>query len=425
MKKCSVIFVTLILCLALAVSGAFAASGSASLTGPSTVRAGDTITLSFKVSGSGLFGASGALSYDSSKLTLTGTTQKIGSPWVVEFNGNNFVAYDNNLSSPINSSATLFTATFKVSSSLAPGTAIKVSCSSVTLSDGSADINVGTVSYSTTLAEPMSGVNALESLTVSNATIAPVFSPDVTYYTASVPYEVSKLDLGAVAKDSKAKVSVNNPSLTVAGTTNVTVTVTAENGASKTYTIAVTRAQDPNYVPSGNNDLSGITVEGFLLSPVFDPELTEYVIWLPYEVTGVSVSGTAADSKATVKVEGGDELTAGEDNEIRVICKAENGQEQVYTVVAKRAAPHTPEDAEPQPIDTAPIDTDTEPEPTETAPETPPADTAPQTPPPPEEPVDEPADGISGWLLIPAFAVGLAAGGIVMFFAGQKGKRTK
>lgn len=417
MKKYSVLLVTLILCLVLAVNGAFAASGSASLTGPSAVRAGDTVTLSFKVSGSGILGVSGALAYDSSKLTLTGTSQKIGSPWVVEFNGNNFVAYDNNLSNPINSSATLFTATFKVNAGLAPGTDIKVSVNGVTLSDGSADIGVGTVAYSAVLAEPLSGENKLASLTVSNATLSPVFSPDATYYTASVPYSVSRLEISAAAKDSRASVSVNNPTLTVAGTTNVTVTVTAENGAAKTYTIAVTRAQDPNYVPSGNNLLSGIAVEGFLLSPVFDPERTEYVIWLPYEVEGVSVSGSAADGKASVRVEGGNELTAGEDNGIKVICTAENGDERVYTVVAKRAAPHDAAEPDPEPTDTEPEPTDTAP--ADTAPE--PTDTAPAEPQTPAEP----ASGIPGWLLLPAFVVGLAVGGVVMYFAGQKGKRSK
>lgn len=339
MKRIVSLAIVLLLCVSLFAVPAFAASASATLTGPGTVRAGDTITLSFNLAGSNIFGASGTLSYDSSQLTLTGTSQKIGDGWAVEFNGNNFVAYDNNLAKPINSSTTLFTVSFTVNS-VSTGTAIKVSYTGVAASDGNTDANIGTVSYSATVAAPLSTDNALKSLTVSNATISPAFSAGTTSYTAEVPFSVSKLDVSAVANDGKASVSVNSPNLTPNGTTKVTVTVTAENGSTKTYTISVKRAQDPNYTASSNNDLSAITVDGFLLSPVFSATNTNYVIWLPYETESVTVGGTAADSKASVTVEGGSALKAGQDNEIKVICTAENGTQKIYTVIAKRAAAH-------------------------------------------------------------------------------------
>ena len=340
MKKIISILTVLVLCLALMLPMTVsAASASASLTGPGTVRAGDTITLSFNLNGSGIFGASGTLSYDSSQVTLSGTSQKIGSPWAVEFNGNNFVAYDNNLSNPINGNKTLFTATFKVKS-VAAGTNIKISYTGVKASDGSADASVGTVTYSTTIAAPLATDNNLANLSVSNATISPAFSAGTTNYTASVPFEVSKLNVSATATDGKAKVSVNSPTLTPNGTTKVTVTVTAENGAKKTYTISVKRAQDPNYKASDNNKLSGISVDGFLLSPAFNTDTTQYVVWLPYETTSIKIGGSAADGKASVAVEGGENLAAGQDNPVKVICTAENGEKKTYTVIVKRAAAH-------------------------------------------------------------------------------------
>lgn len=339
MKKTISILLVMVLCLAFLPFAVSAASASANLAGPGTVRAGDTITLSFNLSGSNLFGASGTLSYDSNQVTLAGTSQRIGSPWMVEFNGNNFVAYDNNLSSPINGTKTLFTATFKVKS-VGEGTAINISYTNVVASDGTADASVGTVTYSKTVAPPLSENNNLAGLTVENATISPAFSAGNTEYTASVPFEVESLKVNAVAADGKAKVAVNSPVLTPAAKTSVTVTVTAENGAQKTYTILVERAQDPNYVPSSNNRLSGIQVEGFLLSPVFDPETTKYVVWLPYETESIQVGATAEDGKASVVVVGGDTLAAGQDNTVSVICTAENGDKKEYTVIAKRAAAH-------------------------------------------------------------------------------------
>ncbi len=338
-KRISVISILILCLLVILPITAFAVSGSATLTGPDTVRAGDTITLTLNLSGKDIYGAEGMLSYDKNVLELKEMKQKVGGDWVVEFNGNNFVAYDNNLSKPISSKTAVLTVSFKVKN-VAVGTNIKVSYNNLVVSDGSNEVGLGTVSYSVKTAAPKSKDNALKSLTVSNATISPKFSAGTTSYTAEVPFSVSKLDIKATANDGKAKVTIDSPNLTPGGTTKVTVTVTAENGDKKVYTISVKRAQDPNYVPSGNNDLSGITVDGFKLSPVFSAENTSYVIWLPYETESVTVSGTPADSRASVRVEGGENLKAGADNEIKVICKAENGTEKVYTVIAKRAASH-------------------------------------------------------------------------------------
>lgn len=428
MKKIVTLALTLILCISILSVAALAVTASAKLTGPDTVRAGDTITLTFKLNGTGIFGASGTLSYDSSQLELKGTDVKVKSPWAVEFNGDNFVAYDNNLENPINKETSLFTVKFKVKSSVAVGTKISVSYTNVAASDGSADANIGKVTYSATIAAPKSTDNTLKSLTVSNATISPAFSSDVTAYTAEVPFDVEKLDVKATANDSKAKVSIDSPTLKPGGTTKVTVTVTAESGDKKTYTITVKRAQDPNYVPSGENDLASITVEGFLLSPVFSADNQSYVIWLPYEVDSVVVSGTAAHNLASVEVVGGANLVAGADNEIQVICTAENGEQKVYTIIAKRAAAHgqaPTEPTEPAPTDpTEPAPTDpTEPAPTEPSQ---PAPTEPQgTEPQPSQPQggeEEPAPsgGIQLWVLIVVGLVCLAGGFGVGIVIGKK-----
>ena len=410
MKRLISLAAAILLCVTLFAVTASAVSANATLTGPGTVRAGDTITLTLNLNGSGLYSASGALSYNSSQLTLVSTAQKIGNGWAVEFNGNNFVAIDNNLANPIKSNTALFTVTFKVNSSVAVGTKITVSYTDVTATDGNADANVGTVSYSATIAAPASKDNSLKSLSVSNATISPAFNTNTTSYTAEVPFDVSKLNVSAAANDAKAKVSINSPNLKPGGTTNVTVTVTAENGSTKTYTIAVKRAQDPNYVASSNNDLSGITVNGFLLSPVFSADNTSYVIWLPYETDSVSVSGTAADSKAEVAVEGGTGLIAGADNEIKVICTAEDGTQKVYTVIAKRAAAH---DGSTEPTDppTEPTEPSTKPDDEPTVP----APTEPQMP-----SGSENNGGIPWWTLLIVGVVCFGLGALVATAAGKK-----
>ena len=60
------IFLLVILMLATQIPTVFAA-GSASVKGPGTVRAGDTIEISF-TAGGGIYGGQGKISYDESKL---------------------------------------------------------------------------------------------------------------------------------------------------------------------------------------------------------------------------------------------------------------------------------------------------------------------------------------------------------------------
>ncbi len=78
--------------------------------------------------------------------------------------------------------------------------------------------------------------NSLKSLQVSPGTLTPAFSPDVTKYTMDVGASCFKITVSAVAKDSKAKVGVSGLDIKEGSNTTI-ITVTAENGAKKTYTI--------------------------------------------------------------------------------------------------------------------------------------------------------------------------------------------
>lgn len=326
--------------LVLAMTVCVSASGSAYWKGPSVVRAGDTITLTF-YAGGGILGGSGNVSYDSSKLTLQGYQQLIGGSWAVELGGSSFVFYDNSMSTPIESSKAIFSATFTVNSGLQTGESISVTATGVTLSDGEQDLPMGSVSYNATIAAPLSDNCDLAQLQLAGVSISPAFSPTVTNYTASVPFTVSSVSVNAVADHNGAKVSVNNTQLTAGATTAVKITVTAEKGNTKTYTVSVTRAQDPNYVPSSNANLVKLGVEGYTLSPVFSPEVTQYYVWLPYETELVNLYAQVQDVKADVQFEGDAKiLVPAQGNDISVLVTAEDGTQKVYVITAVRAPAH-------------------------------------------------------------------------------------
>jgi len=91
----------------------------------------------------------------------------------------------------------------------------------------------------------------LSALATSAGSISPTFDSATTSYTLTVPYGVTGLQTTPTVADNTATVKVNgtivtsgSPSGTISlsvGSNTITVLVTAQNAASKTYTLAVTR----------------------------------------------------------------------------------------------------------------------------------------------------------------------------------------
>jgi len=423
-----------------------AAAGSVSVNlsaSPSSVRSGDTVTLSVNLKGvsgaGGVAAGTVVVSYDSSKLAFQSAAIGMGKP-AADLDANNSGGKVNLLyldnkggSNGFSSDGAMATITFKVNntepgsvsfsasasgfgdktatgiSATASGTSLTIapplagnnSLSALTVSNAtiSPEFNKDTINYTTTVpftvekldvkatAEDVgakaavssptlkAGANTnvtvtvtaangskktytikvmreqdpdydmkvnnnLATLTVANATLSPVFDKATTSYTAEVPFDVEKLEIQATAEIAEAKVAVNSPELAVNAATNVTVVVTSVSGAKKTYTIKTTRGQDPNFTGSAENTLSTLAVEGFLLSPVFDPAVTEYIVWLPYETESLKINAVPVDEKANIEISGGETLEAGQDNTVTVTCIAESGSRKQYTIIAKRAPAH-------------------------------------------------------------------------------------
>ncbi len=85
--------------------------------------------------------------------------------------------------------------------------------------------------------------NTLKSLQISPGTLSPAFSAGTTTYTATVGKDVDELVVSAVANDDKAKVSVSGRRMDP-GRNTTRITVTAENGETRTYIIYTTKETD-------------------------------------------------------------------------------------------------------------------------------------------------------------------------------------
>ena len=327
-----------------------AEAAGASFSGSGSVRAGDSVTVTFSVSGSNIKAISAVLHYDSSALTLTGTRQLIGDSWSVDMNGGNLLAHNDNLDNPINGSSAVLAVTFRVKSGVAAGTKVSATITDIMTSDGNSDQSLNDASWSASVTPPPSGNANLSGLSCGSYALSPSFSAGTTEYSVTVPYDVSRLPLDYSAADSGANVSVSGNQLSV-GVNTVVLTVTAANGATRRYTISVTRQPDPTVTLSSDADLADMTPSEGKLTPAFAPNITEYAVYVPYETTKLSLSATAKDSKALGVTQPDAALKQG-DNLLTVTCTAEDGTTRDYTVHVVRMpgfAGTLPQIGEPEP----------------------------------------------------------------------------
>lgn len=206
----------------------------------------------------------------------------------------------------------------------------------VTAEDGTEKIytvNVTRKAGETTPASttPKSSNNYLKELSTTTGELSPKFSSTTNNYNITVPYEVNKLDLKAVATDGKAKVNIKgNENFKVGEVNVVEIEVIAEDGSSRSYTINVTKS-----AKTSNNKLDDLIVSGgsTAMTPKFSPDTYEYDVEVAKGTKTLDIKPIINNSKAKVEVTGNDELKEG-NNVILVKVTDENGFVQYYKINA-------------------------------------------------------------------------------------------
>ncbi len=106
----------------------------------------------------------------------------------------------------------------------------------------STDLNTPGVDTATI---PAKSTNAdLSALALDNGTLSPAFTAATTAYTVNVPNAITSITVSGTAADASASVSapVTLNDLVAGASQTATITVTAPSGATKAYTVEVTRA---------------------------------------------------------------------------------------------------------------------------------------------------------------------------------------
>lgn len=235
-KKSAILLFALLLIMSSFVFSASAAKSAVLYFSKNTVEVGDKVTVTVSVNpNEAMYGVQFYLEYDDEVLKYQSGSAGSAKAGVLEV-----------VESPAGDKSVKYNFTF---------TAIKVGSSAITVKDcvygalgsaGSVEKSFGGASAKLTVKDVALSNNAnLKSLKVSGYSLSPNFSASKTSYTLKVPYETTKINISATTADKNAKVTgVSGNSGLKVGKNAVTVTVQAQNGTQKVYTINVTRLEE-------------------------------------------------------------------------------------------------------------------------------------------------------------------------------------
>lgn len=309
------------------VANSFATRLSSSAT---SIEAGQSFTVTFDVREStGIYGLTSNLNYDSSKLEITGSSAQGGFALTL---GSKIVVDHTELKTGNFSFARI---TFKAKSGFAIGESTQVSISDVVGTNDVTDISGSGSSVTINMVPPKSTNNFLNSLETNAGNIN--FSKNTLSYTLIVDNSVTSANITGTLEDSKATVSgLGNKTLRVYSNP-FNITVTAENGATRRYTLNIIRRDESGNAGalSTNNALKSLSLDVCALN--FSADTLEYTCEVDNLIEAYVLNVVAADDKATVSREGPDKLSLG-NNVISFTVTSESGDKRVYKVTITRSS---------------------------------------------------------------------------------------
>ena len=239
-KRTTATVIALVLMLSVFSLTGLAAGSSSVAFSKKNLAVGETLTVTVTVSGEEMFGVSAVVSYDAAILQfISGGDSAVGGSGAVTIIG----------------TKQSYALTFKTIA--AGSSAVSVSGEYVPAGEGAVETAFAGSAATVTVADAALPANAnLKALSLKSgsATVAlsPSFSASKTSYSASVPFDTTTCAVTATAADGAAKVDVGGSNDLKVGKNTRTVTVTAQSGATKTYTISITRRAQGEEEPASS-----------------------------------------------------------------------------------------------------------------------------------------------------------------------------
>ncbi len=179
----------------------------------------------------------------------------------------------------------------------------------------------------------LSVVNGDDEQTEYNLT--PDFNSDTTSYAVTVPYDVDNISIKATTVDSDVSVEMHWTDNREENTLNIgdnvlEITCSAASVTDTKYTLTITR-EGPSL-----NKLSGLAINGYSISPNFNPDINNYTATVPYEVESIFVvAENNTQIPLTITGDGNHDLIVGQ-NTINIDVTPPGGTANRYTIQVTR-----------------------------------------------------------------------------------------
>lgn len=330
------------------INSVFAAS--ANISGKTTVQKGERVTITATVN-------AGAWN-----LKLSGAGQTVQLVGQTNTTGN---SSDSKSITFVANSNTTFTLTGEItdysdeiSRPVTKSTTIKVSENSSTTSTPSTTTTSQNNNQSTVANTNQNNNKKSNNANLSNLGIRPNdfsgFKAGTTTYNVTVPENIETIEVYAKAQDPKSKISGTGKRKLQKGKNTASVTVTAEDGTKKTYTINITRKEQEEEKEDGEaqgqkdeestdeqikeeNGLAKLEIQDVSLSPSFQSNIYEYTVKYIGEETKLNIDAQSTNKEYTVEITGNEELKEGENIITILVSDAQSNNVATYQITVNKS----------------------------------------------------------------------------------------
>ncbi|MCL2101626.1 MAG: cadherin-like beta sandwich domain-containing protein, partial [Fibromonadales bacterium] len=188
--------------------------------------------------------------------------------------------------------------------------------------------------------DPPSADATLSSITLSAGVLSPAFNSEETEYTVSVPYSVENIDVIGALSYQYANLVYLDGSVNIAleeGVEKIVrLSVQAEAGNEKNYTLRITRAKGNEETLSSIEVYLGSSTTNVLSG--FNADKLDYEISVPNSVENATVTAIKAPMASFVGAGSENRNLAEGTNVFSFVVKPEKGEQKTFTIAINRLA---------------------------------------------------------------------------------------
>lgn len=150
-------------------------------------------------------------------------------------------------------------------------------------------------------------------------------------YTLEISGNTTSIEVKPILEDEKAKYIVSN-NTDINFDIPITITVTAENGETRIYTIKLKALTEGEEVLDSNSKLSSLTISGYNIN--FTPDVFSYSLKIKNE-TNLAIEANPASDTSSYEVKGNYDLK--NRSKIEIIVTADDNSESIYLINIKKS----------------------------------------------------------------------------------------